>query len=53
MTREQRDRAIIRYVRDRAIIRYVRVYGWTYQRVADRFGVTRQRAWQIVQEGKT
>lgn len=43
MTREQRDRAIVRHVV---------VFGWTYQRVADKFGVTRQRAWQIVREAQ-
>lgn len=33
--------------RRRAIRRHREAWGWTYQRIADKFGVTRQRVWTI------
>jgi transcriptional regulator with XRE-family HTH domain len=36
--------------RRRAAMTKLRERGWTYQRIADKYGVTRQRVWQILNQ---
>jgi transcriptional regulator with XRE-family HTH domain len=47
VTRAQRD-ARTTAERDAEIRRVRREFNWTYEHIASLYGITRQRAWQIV-----
>jgi DNA-directed RNA polymerase sigma subunit (sigma70/sigma32) len=46
VTRAQRDARTAE--RDAEIARLRREFNWTYEHIASLYGITRQRAWQIV-----